>query len=104
MARVKLRWIMRCPGLKSSYQGNGLLANFFLMMTQISVNLKSVISLLSINKFSADYTSSSLAPMLSNFLVNHARSKKGKLSVSSKGFFLKSDLKENLKKTSPNDY
>ena len=42
--------------------------------------------------------------MLSNFLVNHARSKKGKLSVSSKGFFLKSDLKENLKKTSPNDY
>ena len=51
--------------------------------------LKTVISLLSKNEFGIDYKASLLAPMVSNFLVNHTTIKNGKLSSSSKGFFLK---------------
>ena len=61
------------------------------------INLKTGISVLSRNQSGIDYTSSSLAPMVSNFLANHTRSKKGKLSVSSKGFFLKALEKVNIK-------
>ena len=50
---------------------------------------ETVISLLSRNLLGIDYTSNSLAPRLSNILVNHTKGKNEKLSVSSKGFFVK---------------